>query len=209
MLWLNICIIAVASYLLGSFNGSIFVSRCVFHNDIRNLGSGNAGLTNFLRSFGGPMTFVVVAIDMLKAAGAALLGGLILGPFGFRLVGQMLGLFFVVLGHMFPLYFSFRGGKGILSTCGAMFVVNWLAITILLFIFGVFTLLSGRVSVGSIIAAISFPVSVWLLCGHNLQATAIAVACGVLILIMHRSNIARLIKGEEPKFSIKKHGGSQ
>ena len=110
-----ICLVpvAVAAYLLGCVNGSILVSKCLFRDDIRTHGSGNAGLTNFYRTFGIKGVVGVLACDILKAVFAAALGGFLFGHFlGLPMIGKLVATIFVLLGHMYPVTFGFRGGKG-------------------------------------------------------------------------------------------------
>ena len=108
-------LVTVASYLLGCFNGAVIVSKYILRDDVRSHGSGNAGLTNFYRTFGGPLTAVVILCDVLKAVIAVLIGAWIFGMMGNALLGKYWAALFCLLGHMFPCMFHFKGGKGILS----------------------------------------------------------------------------------------------
>lgn len=118
--------VAIAAYFLGCFNGAVIVSKYILRNDIRNHGSGNAGLTNFHRVFGGGLTFVVILCDVLKAVLAVLIGS---GLFGLCLENAVLGKYwaglFCLLGHMFPCMFGFKGGKGILSGGTIAIMIDW------------------------------------------------------------------------------------
>lgn len=197
--------IAVIAYGLGSINGAIITSRYVFHKDIRDMGSGNAGLTNFYRNFGGRGLASVAAIDMLKGLLAAVAGGLLLGFTGAdnAVVGKLFATFCVVLGHAFPAYYGFRGGKGILCGTAAAFWVDWRAGLICLVIFGAAVLLTRYVSLGSILGAVSFPISV-LARGYGRLAFLLALFSVVVILLRHASNIVRLVRHTESKFAFKK-----
>lgn len=197
---------AVISYLLGCFNGSILVSKYVFQNDVRAHGSGNAGLTNFYRTFGGPWTFMVVLGDVVKVIIAIYLCRWIMAPFGEVSVMQVSywSNAFVMLGHVFPAFFRFRGGKGVLSAGTAVVILDWRVACLVMGLFLLGVLLTRFVSLGSILAGITFPLGVWLIAKADLFCIACAAFCAVLLLIMHRQNIVRLFKGEERKFQFSK-----
>ncbi len=142
--------VAIAAYFLGCFNGAVIVSKYILRNDIRNHGSGNAGLTNFHRVFGGGLTFVVILCDVLKAVLAVLIGS---GLFGLCLENAVLGKYwaglFCLLGHMFPCMFGFKGGKGILSGGTIAIMIDW---RVALVVWGGFLILAALtrwVSLGS------------------------------------------------------------
>ena len=200
---LYIAIIAAAAYLLGCANGAIIVSKTVKHKDVRELGSGNAGLTNFYRNFGKGAAIWVILIDVLKAVIAVVFAGFLMEKAGYKMAGQEIALFFVVVGHMYPLFFEFRGGKGILSCAGGLAVIDLRALAILLAVFAVILLISRIVSLSSICAAIAFPVVMLLFHGDAVVALA-ALATAVLMIVKHGANIKRLVKGEEPRFKFKK-----
>ena len=113
-MWFRILITALVCYFLGNHNGAICVSA-MLHDDVRTHGSGNAGLTNFIRNYGAGRSLLVIAIDVGKAVLACLIGGMMFAPYGYELEGRVLGGLCVMLGHDFPALQSFRGGKGILS----------------------------------------------------------------------------------------------
>ena len=124
-------IIALIAYFCGCFNGAVIVSKYILHDDVRNHGSGNAGLTNFHRTFGGVLTFVVILTDMLKAVVALWLSGVVLRYFGIGegdivfVMAEYWAALFCLLGHMFPAMFGFKGGKGILSGGTIALMVDW------------------------------------------------------------------------------------
>ena len=124
MLFFPIVITALVAYFLGNHNGAICVSL-MLGDDVRSHGSGNAGLTNFIRNYGANRAFLVIAIDVFKAILACHIGALVLGPLGYRLEGMTLGGVFVMLGHDFPALQGFRGGKGILSGWFIAFCIDW------------------------------------------------------------------------------------
>ena len=193
-----------AAYALGCVNGSILVSKYIFGDDIRNHGSGNAGLTNFYRTFGTKGVVGVLLSDILKAVIAVLLGGFVFGYFfGLPMVGKLAATSFVLLGHMYPVTFHFHGGKGVLSGVSALMVIDW---RVALVVWGAFLILAALtrwVSLGSCWAGASFPFATWFVY-HNVIITVLGAVIGILILYMHRGNIHRLLTGTENKFSLHK-----
>lgn len=198
---------ALIAYFAGCFNGSVIVSKYLLHNDVRNHGSGNAGLTNFHRVFGGPLTLAVLLTDVLKAIVAVLVGGALVGlVFGggdaeLLIVGKYMSGMFCVLGHMFPCFFHFRGGKGILSGGTIAILVDWRVAVIVWGCFLLLVILTRWVSLGSCVAGALFPVATGLVF-RDILCTVFALICGILIIWKHRGNIQRLLRGEEPKFSL-------
>ena len=192
---------AVASYFLGCFNGAVIVSKYILRDDVRNHGSGNAGLTNFYRTFGGGLTLVVILCDVLKAVIAVLLGSWQFG--GLFLVGKYWAGLFCLLGHMFPCMFKFKGGKGILSGGTIAIMIDWRIALVVWGGFLVLAVLTKYVSLGSCWAGASFPFATWFVY-HDAVLLALAVFIGGLILYMHRANIHRLLTGTENKFSLHK-----
>ena len=203
-MWLPILIIVVVSYFLGNLNGAICMSRLLENDDVRNHGSGNAGLTNFLRSYGGWKTLLVILMDVGKSIAACLLGRLLLQDQGFGLEGAMLAAVAVSLGHDFPALLGFRGGKGILCGFTVAWMLDWRVALILLGIFAVVFLLTRYVSLGSVLAAAGFCVSFCVFHWDSPFVAAGGVFLGVLAIVMHRANIVRLLNGTENKFSIRK-----
>lgn len=191
-------IAVIAGYLLGSLNFGIIVSRIATKQDIRTQGSGNAGATNSLRVMGAKLTVLVSLGDILKGVAAALIGGWLAGDYGL-----LLGGLFAIVGHVFPVYFGFKGGKGIFTTCAVMFVVDWRVAAIALGLFIVVVALTRYVSLGSILAACTLPFSSWAFGRVEplYMGTMILLAVGIAAL--HRKNITRLIKGEESKLGAK------
>ena len=196
--------VTVASYLLGCFNGAVIVSKYILRDDVRNHGSGNAGLTNFYRTFGGPLTAVVILTDVLKAVIAVLLGSWLLG-FIDPLFGKYWAGLFCLLGHMFPCMFHFKGGKGILSGGTIAIMIDWRVALVVWGGFLLLTILTRYVSLGSLWAGASFPFISWY-CYPDPVIVALAFACGGLVVRQHRGNIKRLLSGTENKFSLhRKH----
>lgn len=198
---------AVASYFLGCFNGAVIVSKYILRDDVRNHGSGNAGLTNFYRTFGGGLTLVVILCDVLKAVIAVLLGSWQFG--GLFLVGKYWAGLFCLLGHMFPCMFKFKGGKGILSGGTIAIMIDWRIALVVWGGFLLLTVLTRYVSLGSLWAGASFPFATWA-CYPDPVIVILGFLCGGLVVWQHRANIQRLLSGKENKFSLhhKKEGGS-
>ena len=196
---ISIVLVCVASYLLGNLNGAILLSRLVEKDDVRRHGSGNAGFTNFFRSYGKASSLLVILIDGLKTAAACVLGALLLGKFGYRTEGMLLGGLMATLGHDFPALLGFRGGKGIVCGFTAALVCDWRAGLLLLAVFVLVYLLTKYVSLASCLCAVAFGVSFVLLYPKRPFVWAPAIAMAVLALVLHRENIRRLLKGQERK----------
>ncbi len=198
---LRILITALACYFLGNHNGAISVSQ-ILHDDVRNHGSGNAGLTNFIRNYGAGRSLLVIVIDVCKAILACLLAGLVFEPYGLELEGRTLGGVCVMLGHDFPALQGFRGGKGILSGWFIAWMIDWRIGALIGIVFFVTYFLTQYVSLGSVLAAITFAAGFVIFHHNNLLVMLGGVFMGGLTLFMHRSNIARLLKGEEKKTNL-------
>lgn len=207
-LWIPAVLVAVAAYLMGCFNGAVIVSKYILRNDVRNHGSGNAGLTNFHRVFGGPLTAVVILCDVLKAVLAVLLGAwvakhLLMDESMVIVLGKYWAALFCLLGHMFPCMFHFKGGKGILSGGTIALMVDWRIALVVWGGFIVLVVLTRYVSLGSVWAGASFPFATWF-CFPEPVIVVLSFLCGGLVVFMHRANIKRLLQGNENKFSFHK-----
>lgn len=219
MLILAILISAVLSYLLGSFNSSILVVRLLKHQDIREFGSHNAGLTNTLRCFGKGCAVLTLVGDLAKGIVAVLLSKGICELLGTGLtaqndvhfIGYIAGIF-AILGHVFPIYYHFKGGKGVLVGVSVFLGIDWKVFLCLIVIFAVVLAISKYVSLGSIIAAACCPVVTFLFQfwqRGNLPMwylwlnTGLAALMGAWVIYMHRTNIQRLKAGNENKFSFR------
>lgn len=203
---LPVVVTVVAAYFLGCINGSILVSKYIFHDDIRTHGSGNAGLTNFYRTFGTKGVVGVLLSDILKAVIAVLLGAFLFGHFlGAPMIGKILATTFVLLGHMYPVTFGFHGGKGVLSGVSAVLLIDWRIALIALAVFLVLVVCSRYVSLGSIGAAVTFMICLWLFY-HNAVFEVMGVIPACLLIFAHRGNISRLLHGTENKFSLHRKG---
>lgn len=197
--------IAVLAYFLGCFNGAVVVSRYILRDDVRNHGSGNAGLTNFYRTFGGPLTLVVILSDAVKAVVAVLFAMWITSAISPELVtlGKYWAGLFCLLGHMFPVTFQFRGGKGILSGGTIALMMDWRVALVVWGGFLILAIATRYVSLGSCWAGLSFPFVTWFVYQDEL-ITVLAVIIGCLILWKHRGNMVRIAKGTESKFTLHK-----
>ena len=197
--------IAVLAYFLGCFNGAVVVSRYILRDDVRNHGSGNAGLTNFYRTFGGPLTLVVILSDAVKAVVAVLFAMWIAGSISPQLItlSKYWAGLFCLLGHMFPVTFQFRGGKGILSGGTIALMMDWRVALVVWGGFLILAIATRYVSLGSCWAGLSFPFVTWFVYQDELIAV-LAVIIGGLILFKHRGNMVRIVQGTESKFALHK-----
>ena len=200
-MWLYVALTLVIGYLLGNLNGAVWVSH-MLKDDVRTHGSGNAGLTNFIRSYGAHYAILVIAVDALKAVLACLIGGLLLKNAGMHLEGKTLGGLAVMLGHIFPVFLGFHGGKGILSGFFVALMVDWRIAALILGVFAAAYLLTRYVSLGSVLAAAGFSAGFCIFHHDNLTVLLCGVFMGLLAIFMHRQNIARLMKGEERKTNL-------
>ena len=194
-------ITVLLGYFLGCLNGSVMVSHFVIKDDVRQHGSGNAGLTNFYRTYGAKYALGVILFDMGKTVIACLLGGFLLkNAMQDWTLGVLIGGLGCELGHMFPVFFGFKGGKGILSGGTLVWLLDWRVALIAWGLFAALWLATKYVSLGSVSAAVSMPVATWLFCGHSPVYTVLAVVIAGLVVWCHRENIQRLVRGEERKF---------
>ena len=202
---LYLILTALIAYMLGSLNGAIITGRFIFHKDVRRYGSGNAGLTNYYRIFGTPGLVVLVLIDVLKTVAAVLIGGALMNLADAREVGMLFAGFCTILGHMFPVIYQFRGGKGALCGVTMAFLVDWRVGLCCLLTFLILLLFTRYVSLGSIVGAALCPVYLWIF-GHEKLCIILGLLSALLIVIKHAENIVRLIGGKERRFDL---GGSR
>lgn len=197
----TVALTLLVSYLLGCFNGSVMTSHFIIRDDVRQHGSGNAGLTNFYRTYGARYALCVIICDMGKTVLACLIGGYLMHwVAGDWTLGLLIAGIGCELGHMFPVFFGLRGGKGILSGGVLVLLLDWRVALIAWGLFAVLWLTTRYVSLGSIAATASMPVSVFLLMGHNWLYTVLSAAIAALVIWCHRGNIQRLLTGTEKKF---------
>ena len=208
-MFMPVLIAALTAYLLGNLNGAVCVSALIAHDDVRSHGSGNAGLTNFIRNYGTASAALVIAIDAGKAAVACWSCGMMLQPYGYGFEGMVLGGACVMLGHVFPALLGFKGGKGILSGCVVAFIVDWRIGVIILAVFAVLYFLTKYVSLASVVAALTFGICFVVFHHDWLPVMLGGIFMSALTIFMHRSNIVRLIKGQESKTDLFKKKGMQ
>jgi len=218
-IFLLILAVAIPAYVLGSVNGAIITSKYFYKKDIRKFGSGNPGLTNFYRVFGVRGVLLVVAIDMFKTIAPVIFGGWLFGRytdlvlsqvwlfsslFEVSLFGQAISGFFVMMGHCFPLYYNFKGGKGVMAAGTILIVLDWRLALISWGIFILITIVTRYVSLGAMIGAVAFPISMRIISLGSYWEFVATILCAALLIARHEGNIKRLIKGEESKFKFKK-----
>jgi glycerol-3-phosphate acyltransferase PlsY len=199
----------VTAYLLGSIPTGYLLVRLFRKQDIRSQGSGNIGATNVLRSGGKGLGAATFLLDVLKGCSAVWLGalaGILLAPSAPRRDLQALAALCAVLGHMFPVWLGFRGGKGVATGFGVFLVAAPLAALAAFTVFAVIFALSRYVSLASIVAAASFPVFAWFLVRGDKPAFFLAVQAAVALLIIakHHQNIRRLLAGTESRIGARK-----
>jgi len=210
---------SVPAYILGSVNGAIIISKLLYRKDIRDYGSGNAGLTNFYRVFGKGGTLLVVFIDVLKSVAPVLFGGglfahytdMVLSElwpsghlFSEAFFGQVLAGLFVMLGHCFPLFHGFKGGKGVMAIGALVIVIDWRLALISWGVFIIITALTRYVSLGALLGSTAFLVSTILLDVGGIAEINVVLLCVVLIFIRHAPNIKRLVQGKESKLNLRR-----
>jgi len=210
MLIFKLIMALISGYILGSVNTSIIAGN-IFGVDIRKKGSRNAGFTNTLRVLGPKAASIVLIGDILKGVVACLLGYLLtageLGSDGlFDSANLNLGLMLAgtscIFGHIFPVFFQFKGGKGVLTTAAVIFMIDWRVGAVLLALFIIIVLITRYVSVGSMVSALCLPI-VCLIMEKPLYSLVYTVTIALLIVIMHRANIGRLISGTENKLKLR------
>ncbi len=207
-------LIAAAAYLLGSIPAGYLLVRLFRHQDIRSVGSGNIGATNVLRTGGKGLGAVTFLLDMLKGCAAVWLGalgwtllehGALIASTFPRRNCEALAALCAVLGHMFPVWLRFRGGKGVATGFGVFLVAAPWAALAAIAIFSFVLAVSRYVSVASILGAASFPVFAWFLVRGSRPAffTAVEITVALLIILKHHQNIRRLFAGTESRFGVK------
>jgi glycerol-3-phosphate acyltransferase PlsY len=195
------CILsAIIAYLIGSINPAIIISRKVYHDDIRTHGSGNAGATNTLRTYGKKMAILIFALDLLKTAVAIVIGSLLVT----REIGGAIAGLFVIVGHMFPIYYKFKGGKGVACLAIVALTLSPISFAILILLFIAIVATTGYVSLGSIMVVMLYPLMNNAFYPQNGMITFTGICIMALVVFMHRENIKRLLAGKESKLSFGK-----
>ena len=201
-----LCIIsALVAYLLGGVNGAIILSRLVYHEDIRKQGSGNPGFTNFKRVHGfGPATFAAMAVDIFKTIIPVVTFMILFGNIcDAGQFGAVYTLLFCMIGHCFPVWYGFKGGKAVLAYLSGIWFVDWRMGLICFGIFVVILLTIKYMSLASMTFAFTSPIVLWLLGCREARVLITATVLSILVIARHHQNIARLLKGTESKFTLK------
>ena len=205
MFALKILLIMAIGYFIGSISSAITMGK-IYGIDIKKVGSGNAGATNTLRVFGKGAAIVVVFGDGLKGVVAVLVARLLtelVNPTNTTLPLYIAGLC-VVLGHNFPLYFNFKGGKGVMTSAAVIFMLDWqIGIIVLICAISVMAI-SRYVSLGSCVGCLVYPAAVLLFHGEDIYFIILSFVMGALAIYMHRTNIVRLVNGTESKLKFSK-----
>lgn len=189
-------LVAVIAYALGNINPSIILGK-LYHVNIRKEGSGNPGMTNTMRVIGLKAGIIVLIVDVLKAFAAVRIGAYMEGD-----IGAMVAFGAVVIGHCFPVVLGFKGGKGVAASLGAALALNWQSAVLAVLVAAAFFIVTRRVSVASMCAAIAYPTVIWLFAPQYLY---FAMGAAVFLLLMHIPNIIRLLKGEEKPLTLGHH----
>ena len=211
MIVLKFILVAIISYLLGSLNFGVILSRFVKHDDIREHGSGNAGSTNMLRNFGKIPAILTIIGDMAKVAVAIVIAVLIIKEdelskyaafesTALIMIKSFAG-FFCVLGHIYPCFFKFKGGKGVATSGGMVFMIDWRIAVILLTMFIITVAVTKYVSLGSILMAVFYPIYTFAFY-ISFPLTLIAVIFSAIVIAKHRENIKKLLNHTESKISF-------
>ncbi len=212
--YLKLALVCVVSYLLGSLNFSIICSRIFQKDDVREHGSGNAGITNYLRNYGGFSTLIVMVGDLGKCIAAvliveALFRGDTIAGYEISGTAKFLAGFFVIIGHLYPVWFGFKGGKGVLSVAALILAFDWRVFLIAISLFIIIVLVTRYVSLGSILAVWFAEVLLGIFNRTDPLCWTYVLIFGliaVIVTVKHASNIKRLVNHTESKFSVgKKH----
>lgn len=220
---LLVLLAAAISYLLGSVSFAVLMSKIFAHKDVRNFGSGNAGMTNVVRTAGVLPGILTLLFDIVKGAAACSIGKFLIFSYLFSstksnlllpVYGALLCGIFCQLGHIFPVFFGFKGGKGVATTVGIMAICNWIVLIIALSVFIIIFLLTKTVSKGSIPAATSLPISMFFLYNSiegvpntGYIQTGLAAILAIIIIAKHKDNIVRIMHGEEKPITSKHKEG--
>ncbi len=202
---IHIVIFSIISYLIGSINPAIILSRKVYGTDIRTLGSKNAGASNAVRNYGIKAGTAVFLLDFAKGLFAVMAAKTAVAYFNAPYITVLASGFFAQVGHTFPVFYKFKGGKGVATAAGAAMGIMPLTATVLLLCFAVILLLTKTVALASGICAAGYPLLAYFFSVENKALNFIfAASCAILIALKHSSNFIRLINGEEEKIRFGK-----
>ena len=200
---LKAVLIAVISYILGSVSAAVLISKFVFKEDVRTQGSHNAGTTNMARVFGMGAGLITLVFDIIKAVVSMLIGRALLGSAGFAL-----GAVMCMVGHCWPVFFGFRGGKGVAVSAGIAVMLGWKYVVSLVGIFLIIAVLTRYVSLGSLVGILLLTPALYVFGCRDAWMYVMSVILTVIVWFMHRENIKRLLKGTESKFTPGKRSKS-
>ncbi len=200
---MNYAAAILIAYLIGGISFSYLVGKMVRGVDLRTIGSGNLGATNVFRQIGARWGIAVMLLDLAKGIAAVMVGRWLVGPGN----GPLLAGLAAIVGHSFTPFLGFRGGKSVATSAGVFFSLAPIATGLALFVFVVTTLASRMISVGSLLAALALPFAILWRHAENRLLIACSLLVTLLIWVRHRSNMARILKGEEARFSFSKEGG--
>ena len=200
---ISVAVVIIAAYLLGSINFAIIISGKKYKQDIRDHGSKNAGMTNMMRTYGKKAAGLTLLGDALKAVAACLVGYVLIGSLGAYIAGL-----FCILGHIFPIFYRFKGGKGVVTTAVAILMCNPIVFAILFLLFVIIVLFTKYISLGSVVCVMLYPLLLdsisRIFTGHPTPYVVFAMITAVVVVVKHWGNIKRLAAGKESKFSFKK-----
>jgi glycerol-3-phosphate acyltransferase PlsY len=200
---ISVAVVIIAAYLLGSINFAIIISGKKYKQDIRDHGSKNAGMTNMMRTYGKKAAGLTLLGDALKAVAACLVGYVLIGSLGAYIAGL-----FCILGHIFPIFYKFKGGKGVVTTAVAILMCNPLVFVVLFLLFVIIVLFTRYISLGSVVCVMLYPLLLdsvsRIFTGHPTPYVVFAMITAVVVVVKHWGNIKRLAAGKESKFSFKK-----
>ena len=195
---------AIISYLFAGVNNAIIFSNLIFHKDIRDYGSKNPGFTNFKRVFGGGIAWLVLFLDLLKVILPVVLFGFAFGNlFGMRQFGAAFSGLFAMLGHAYPVWYKFKGGKSFIAGVATVWAVDWRIGLIALIVFMLILFTTHYMSSASICETLLYPALLPFFSPESLWCELFAVLAAVLVVWRHKENIQRLINGTEKKFYFK------
>lgn len=196
-------VVMVAAYLLGSINFAIIISGKQYKQDIRQFGSKNAGMTNMMRTYGKKAAGFTLLGDALKAVVSCLIGYALLGHLGSYIAGL-----FCIVGHIFPVFYKFKGGKGVVTTAIAILMCDPFVFLVLIVLFVIIVAFTKYISLGSVICVMLYPILLdrfsKLFSGASTPYAVFAIIIAILVVAKHWTNIKRLMQGKESKFSFKK-----
>lgn len=206
MTLISVILALIICYLLGSVMTGVIISTKVLKQDVRSVGSGGAGMTNVLRNYGKLPAILTAVGDFAKGVIAVLIARFICTNLGSvdPILASYIGAYAVLVGHAYPIFFQFKGGKGVMTGVATLFVINWKVALLALSVFGIVVLVSRYVSLGSVLAAVSFPIILMIIRDPFIPNIICGIGMALFVAYLHRGNIGRLINGTENRLGAKK-----